>query len=213
MNDRKPSVSASEIEKLTAMEDDLYEGAEMLSYANVDVIGYGCTSGTFVRGIEYDKKLIETIKKKTGIRATTTSSSVLKALEEMEITKIAIATPYVHEVVARCRIFFEKSGFEVVDIKGLGSLATYENGDLVTYKLAKAVPSVAYRLAKDVDKLEADGILISCTDMRAIEIIDMLEEDTGKPVVTSNQALLWNMLRMAGLRKSIMGYGKLLRKT
>jgi maleate cis-trans isomerase len=65
-------------------------------------------------------------------------------------------------------------------------------------------------LARSAWDPEADGLLISCTSLRSIEIIDALEADLGKPVISSNQASFWSTLRMAGVNESVPGFGKLL---
>jgi maleate isomerase len=71
-------------------------------------------------------------------------------------------------------------------------------------------PSTAYKLAKSVDTGDADGIFISCTNFRTIEIIEALEENTGKPVVTSNQASMAMALKVMGIKEKIGGFGALL---
>jgi maleate cis-trans isomerase len=68
----------------------------------------------------------------------------------------------------------------------------------------------AYELALKVNSKENDAIFISCTNFRSIEIIDRLETETSKPVITSNQATLWHALRKLGLKDSVKGYGRLL---
>ena len=90
-----------------------------------------------------------------------------------------------------------------MNIKGLG---------LLPIRIGDKYPNEAYRLAKEVDLPNADGIFISCTDFRTIEIIDMLEQDLGKPVITSNQATIWYTLINLGISKPIKGYGELFLK-
>lgn len=78
-------------------------------------------------------------------------------------------------------------------------------------ELAHAVsPGRVYRFAKELFVPEADGIFISCTDFRSIEILQALENDIGKPVVSSNQALMWKMLQLARVHESIEDFGRLL---
>jgi maleate cis-trans isomerase len=64
-------------------------------------------------------------------------------------------------------------------------------------------------LALDVTSEENEAIFISCTNLRAIEIIQLLEQETGKPVITSNQAAMWHALRRLGINDAIEGYGRL----
>lgn len=98
----------------------------------------------------------------------------------------AVTTPFPNEVDARAKRFLEGNGFTVTNMKGLG----------ITDSLAigKMPPQVPYDLAREVDSDECDGIFISCTNFPTAEIIESLERDLGKPVVTSNQATLWACL-------------------
>jgi maleate cis-trans isomerase len=72
--------------------------------------------------------------------------------------------------------------------------------------------SLAYRLAKEVNNDKADGIFISCTNFKTLEILEKLEQDLAKPVISSNQATMWTMLRMVVVREPIKGYGRLLQE-
>jgi len=76
--------------------------------------------------------------------------------------------------------------------------------------IAAVDPGRIFRMARAVDRPEADAVFISCTDFRAAEAIHALEQDLKKPVLTSNQVTLWALLRMAGVRSPIRGYGQLL---
>ncbi len=58
---------------------------------------------------------------------------------------------------------------------------------------------------------DADGVLIAGTGFRCVGIIEALERDLGRPVVTANQGSLWHCLRRAGVRAEVAGYGRLLR--
>ncbi len=66
------------------------------------------------------------------------------------------------------------------------------------------------RAAKEADHDEADALFLSCTAMRAAECVSELEEALGKPVLTSNQSMLWRALRQAGYDGRIEGSGKLM---
>ena len=71
-------------------------------------------------------------------------------------------------------------------------------------------PSEVYDFATKKFCPEADGYFISCTNLRTLEVLDALEKHLGKPVVSANQATMWDMLRLAGIGDSISGYGRLL---
>lgn len=188
---------------LIEMAEGIERAAEELK-AVADVIGYGCTSGSFAKGSEWDKKLIERIETTSGRPATTPSTSLIEALKILGIEKIALATPYTQEANEQQKDFFENEGFNVVNMKGLN--VRKHGGQGVYY------PSDAFRLAKEVATPNSEAIVISCTNFRTFEIIELLENDLGIPVITSNQATLWMLLRMLNIKNAINGLGRLFHK-
>ncbi len=189
-------------EALREMANDTLRAAEYLATAEVDIIVYGCTTGSLVEGVEWENKLRESIERRTGIKTITTAQAVVEALRRLRAKKIVVATPYIEELNRREKRFLEDNGFEVLRIKGLGILKNTDIG--------RQPPWVAYRLAKEVFHKDADVVFISCTNFRTIEIIEPLEQDLGKPVISSNTATFWLALRALNLGITIKGYGKLL---
>lgn len=191
------------VETCGKLASEAERAAELLIPASVNTIAFCCTSGSFIKGAGWDKEIIEDIEARfPGVTVTTTSTAVLAAFEELNVKKIAVATPYIDEVNAALKNFFESVGILVLDIEGLGIRDDQEVNNLS--------PETAYRLAKEVNIPEADAIFISCTSVRTIEIIEALENDLGKLVVSSNQATIWDALRKSKIRESIKGYGRLL---
>ncbi|UCH02941.1 MAG: aspartate/glutamate racemase family protein [Candidatus Bathyarchaeota archaeon] len=174
----------------------------------VDVIAYGCTSGSFVKGMNWDTEIIAQITKATNLPATTTSTAVVKALKKTNLKKISMATPYPDEVNQLEKEFLENHGFEVIAMKGLNFR---ESSALARARARNRFSaSIAYKLAKEVNTGKSDGIFISCTHFKTIEVLEKLEQDLEKPVISSNQATMWEMLRMVAVREPIKGYGSLL---
>jgi len=167
-----------------------------------DVIGYGCTSGSFAMGKKWNEELIKRIEKAAQVPATTTSTAVYEALREMDIKKLVLVTPYPEPLNRLEKEFLQSNGFEVVS---MNSCECKIHGFQGEYP-----PHVVYRLAREACVDEADGIFISCTNFRTIEIIEKLERDTNKPVISSNTATFWKMLKMVGIHEPIRGYGQLL---
>jgi maleate isomerase len=198
---------------LLKTEEEIYRAAPLVAGVNPDVIVVACTSATLIKGFGYDQKLIEEITHLTGVATTTTSTAVIEALKFFKITKVAVATPYIEEVNQKEKEFLEAHGIRVTRIKGLGyskSITSYPLSSKPISPMGLLQPSVAYKLARDTDTPDADGIFISCTGFRTIEIIEELERDTGKPVVTSNQASMAMALKMMGIKEKIRGFGSLL---
>jgi maleate isomerase len=175
-----------------------------LASAEVDVILQAGTAIAFFRGFGHDQELTQRIHGATGIKATTSLTAVVDALRTLNIQRPAIATSYLADIDARLAEVLEKSGFEVAAIRGMGLKKSIDMG--------KVSPEKTYRLAREVVRSapEADGILISCGNLRTFEAIEPLEIDTGLPVVTSNQAGLWQTMRMAGIKDHLTSLGRLL---
>lgn len=210
---RGVTVHVSRLARSSALRDDLQDvyrmnqqierAADEIASADVNVILYGCTGGSLLEGLGYDQQIIERIEEETGIEATTTATAVVRALRHLAIARLVVATPYSDDLNSMERKFLEQSGFEVLNLEGL-SLST----DYASWP-AERTYSFARDLATAVG-LELDGIFVSCTNFPAIKVIEALEEDLGVSVVTSNQASLWDCLRIVGVRSRIRGYGHLL---
>jgi len=194
------AVTAETVGKLA---DEAENAAELLIPAAVNVIAFCCTSGSFIKGAGWDREIIKKIERRfPSVIVTTTSTAVLEAFKVLEIKKVAVATPYIDEVNAALKKFLEIEKFPVVSIEGLRIKEDLETN--------KQPPEVAYNLARKVNVPEADGVFISCTSFRTFDIIETLERDLRKPVVTSNQATIWDALKKADVHGPIKGYGKLL---
>lgn len=176
-----------------------------LASAEVDVILQGGTAIAFFRGFGHDQALCRSISTATGIKATTSLTAVVEALRILGIKAPAVATSYLQDIDIRLADVLEKSGFVVSAIRGMGLQRSIDMG--------KVMPEETYRFARQVLNAArgADGIFISGGNLRTFEAIEPLEKDFGLPVVTSNQAGLWQCLRMAGIDDKLLHLGRLLR--
>jgi maleate isomerase len=197
---------ASTLEGVEKMAEYELEAAKSLATANIDLICYGCTIGSMLKGAGYDKTLAANFQKATGVPTKTMTTAVIEAFHELNVRRIVVATPYVAEINKLEKAFLESNGFEVIYEKGLGITDTIET--------AKLSPAVVYRFGKEVFSKapEADILFLSCGNLRTIEVLSVLEKDLGKPVISSNQALLWSALREVGVKESIHGFGSLLER-
>lgn len=171
-----------------------------LIHAGVDIIVYGCTSGSFIEGIGWDQKILKKIQEMTSIPATTASTGVVAALKHLKINKIALGTPYDNKITTLGKTFLENSGFNVVNSIGLNNLAKLREGSV----------DLAYRLGRLTDTSEAECVFISCTKFPTIDAVCHLENDLEKPVISSNIATFWHALKILCIKPCIRGYGKLL---
>lgn len=176
--------------------------AQEVAQANVDLIGYTGTGMSMIKGRDYEREIVERIESKTGIPTVTTGGAVVSALKELGMSNICVATPYAEWQSQKIKTFLEQHGFTVINLEGLGITKRGATGDLE--------PSTSYRKGKAVYRQEADGVFISCSNWRTIEIINALERDIGKPVVSASIATFWHMFRRAGIKEPIKGFGTLL---
>lgn len=199
-------------EALLEMGKYAQEKGREVAAAGVDLIVFACTSGSFAEGKGHDEKIIRDLEDATGIPALTTSTAILRALQSLDIHSIAISSPYSDELNARQKVFFEANGIKVTGIIGLGYVKKSPVFPLTSRPVSHVglqEPPVAYKLARIINSQEAQALLISCTNFRTIEIIEKLERDLGKPVITSVQATLWASLRQLSIREPLQGVGSL----
>lgn len=185
-------------EMLTRLDDD----CERLAMAQPGVVLYACTSGSSLETGGFDRKISERIARATAAPASTTATAVAAALRALGVRRPAVVTPYPDEINERELAFFAELGFEPV------SLESFREAD--SHAIPRIDPEDTARLVLKADRPEADGVFISCTNLATAPIIERLETELGKPVVTSNQATLWLGLRALGVTAPVAGAGQLL---
>ena len=192
-------------ESLQIMNGEIEAGARYLATASVDVIAYGCTTGSFYKGADSDKEVVELIERAAGVPAAVTSPSVVEALRSFGANKISVASPYPAWNNEKLRAYFEAQGFEVLNMESEPWAAEAGNQGINDQD-----PEVIVEFAAKACLPEADALLCSCTAWRSLEVVEELERRTGKPVVTSNQATIWSSFRLAGIDQPLPGFGSLL---
>jgi len=164
-----------------------------------DVVSYSCTSGSVVIG---EIPIMEEIRKGAPWAIPMTLvTGVVEALRELEAKKIVVGTPYLDEINTREAEFLYKKGFQILDIQGLNLETGIEFGTVT--------PSYWVKFAQEIDQPEADALFLSCGGIRALEVVDEIEQKIGKPVITSNQAQFWSCLRKAGIKDKLEGFGEI----
>jgi maleate isomerase len=195
-------------EELIKMADYARRAAEEVATAEVDLILYGCTSGSFLKGEEFNINLSKDLSEFTGIKVITTSSALKLALEALAVHRVCLVTPYPKETNERGCKWLESLGFQVVKIIEL--IESSYAKPVENLEIGRLFPEFVYAKIKDHHPIDMDAMVISCTNLRTIEIIDILEEDFRVPVVTSNQASSWAAMRGVGYSSPITGFGQLL---
>jgi maleate isomerase len=178
------------------------EAAGTFTLIKPAAVAYACTSVSFARGPGYDRTICERIAQAAGSPATTTATAMVAALRALGAQRVAVAAPYLDEVCARLRRFVEASGLNVVSL---------ENLNLRGMAITEVTEGEVLALGKRADRREAQAIFLSCTNLRTFDVLEALEQDVGKPVVSSNLATMWHALRLAGLTPRLDGLGSLYR--
>lgn len=185
---------------LQTMEAELPKSAAMLPDIDFDVIGYCCTSGSTIIGSDGVAAAVRSIHPEAKV--TDPMAAAIAAFRTLQIGRLGFVTPYVADVSAAMRKLLERHGFEIA---GFGSFA--QGDDRV---VARISPTSVLDAIETVNAMSAcDGVLVACTNLRVAEIAKEAERRIGKPVVSSNLALLWHMLRLAGIEPYRPGYGTL----
>ncbi len=181
------------------------DAARELAQVGVDTIALTGSPLFQLKGFGSDLEMIKEVERETGIPTLTSVTAEVEALRFLKMKKLVIATPFTDEVNQRSTSWYEKAGFEVLKIKGMG---IEKNSDI-----ARLPFYASYQLARKtfLETPGADGIYIACPRWGTIEAIEKLEQDLGVPVVTSIQATTWLALKKANVKECIPGYGRLMR--
>ncbi len=198
---RIPMAAQVSADTLAQMEHDLPASARLLpSSERFDAIGYGCTSASAVIGSDGVAAAVH--KALPGTAVTNPLAAIIAAGAELGARRLGFITPYVPEVSLRMRERLEDAGFEIA---AFGSFE--EEDDRVVARISEAsIRSAAEDLA---GQASLDAIVISCTSLRCLRVIPMIEAETGLPVISSNQALGWHMLRLSGITDTQPEFGRL----
>jgi maleate isomerase len=191
-------------EKIIAMDrEDGIRAIGQIASCRPHAVAYGCTASSIVQGHAFDERLRGEIRHIAGAPATTATDSIFAACRALGLKKVTAISPYTEAVDAAEHRFFAEGGIETV--------ASAHLGIAEGFRLAEPEPGAILDLALRTWD-QSDGLTAACLNFRSHPIIDALEARIGKPVVTSTQAVLWHLLRLAGVEDRIHGYGRLLRE-
>ncbi|MGI9498668.1 MAG: ectoine utilization protein EutA [Geminicoccaceae bacterium] len=186
---------------LLAMQPRLAEAASLiLSGEELDVIAYSCTAASVMIG---DERVAASIREaKPGVPVVTPTAAAFAAFAHLGVSRVSLLTPYIEPVTKAMRDYFENHDLDVINSACLGI-----EDDRMMARLSK---DAIVEAALATTTTEAEALFISCTAVRAADVAERIEEEIKKPVVTSNQAMAWRSLRLAGCDQSIAGFGRLL---
>jgi maleate isomerase len=169
---------------LSQMRDEIATSAKLLSDCFPDLIVFHCTDSSMTQGPDGEGRILDIVREATGIEAVATSRLVVDALQALGMKNLLLLSPYQsNENVIR---YLRATGFNVVHDVALRLKAA---------EFGTVTPQQWLELARKHDRPDADGIFLSCTNTTQIEAIEAIERALGKPVVNSNQAVLWGCVR------------------
>ena len=189
-------------ETLAAMEGELIDGAALIHPGRrLDVLAYGCTSGTIVIG--EDKVFSKLRQVRPGIECTSPMTAGVAGCKALGAKSLALITPYTRDINEMFRDFVEERGVRVP------VLATFNNAD--DEEVARIDQASIRNAILEVGRVEVDAVFVSCSSLYVSPVIEECEAALGKPVMSSDQAMAWHSMRLAGLDDKVPGFGRLLR--
>jgi len=187
-------------ETLAKMADDITNVTkEILPDQKLDCVAYGCTSGTVAAGYNSIKSKVNLAKPDTKV--TTPITSAIKAIRTLDIKKISIFTPYTKVINDSVVNYFNK---EKIIINSLTYLDIASDLDI-----GKVDQHYLFEVLSKIDLEDSDALFVSCTALPVLSIIDKLEKELNKIVLSSNQTLIWEALNLIGNKEPVRGYGKI----
>lgn len=178
------------------------DAAELLAAAPLSAIGFGFTSSAYVIGAEGEARMVNRLQERTGeIPITATCAAAVRGLRALSVSQLMLISPpfFDKELDSLGAAYFHGQGFEVVrsgPVDLPSDQRQIEPGDLYEW-IRVRVPEAA------------DAVFIGGNGFRSVGIIHALEADLDRPVLTANQALFWDLLRLSGSTTAIDGYGQL----
>jgi maleate isomerase len=161
--------------------------APVMQHLRVNVALYACNASSFLKGRQWHDNFLRRFEERAGVPSESANSALIKLAKHRNLRRLAIVSPYPEWLLDPLGRFFSDSGFEVVNIVGLG---------LEPIEINRLGPEASYEFAKGADRVEADGIIIVATNFRTLEVLSTLESELRKPVISANQALMWAARRM-----------------
>lgn len=190
-------------ETLAEMERDLAYATKLIRPGErIDAMAYACTSGAMVIGDDVVAARIH--EERPGIPTTAPLAAAVAGLHALGTKRVALLTPYVDRINRMMRSYMEERGLSV---PVMGSF-NHENDNEVARIDAASLRGAVLELGRHP---AVDAVFVSCTSLRMVDQIEALEAELGKPVTSSNHALAWHTLRLAGYKEPIKGFGVLLR--
>jgi maleate cis-trans isomerase len=185
-----------------SLDADVIYQSKLLGSTRVEVITLVQTSASLFSD-DYDAVTIKRMTEASGVPALTSAQAIGRALRALGTSRIAIATPYSEEVIGRAKRYYEtKYGMSVIATQSLGATDAYAIG--------KMDPGTVQTAFERIDRPEIEALMVPGGNFPTMDWIARWEQHFGKPVITTNQATLWAVLKAMRLPTPLTGKGRLL---
>jgi maleate isomerase len=186
---------------LDALAPRVEQAAGLLLDARCDVVAFHCTSNSTSEGVAGEEKLLGALRRAGTVRATTTATAVRHALDALGARRIVLLTPYSAQTTEEDAGFLREAGYAVPHARGFALKGSDEYC---------ATPAQFWRdRAIEAARPDADAYFLSCANISVFPVIDEIEQTLGRPVVTSNQAVIWDALSLLGISDRRNCHGRL----
>ena len=172
---------------------------QILPGEKIDVIAYGCTSGTIAIGEEHISSQVQ--RSKPEAKVTTPITASLKSFKKLNLKNIAVLTPYPKDVNVTVFDYLSKNN---ITIDSFHSFNLNYDSEIAQVSLESLKESIA-----KINLDNVDGLFVSCTALKIVDILDEVEKKFNTTVISSNQAIIWDCLKLLDLNTKVQGYGKL----
>ena len=200
---RIPFINPLNHENYLKMAEHLPEVSEqILPGQKIDVIAYGCTSGTIAIGEEHISNQVQ--KSKPETKVTTPITAALKAFKKLNLKNIAVLTPYPKDVNVTVFDYLSRNNLR---INSFNSFNLNYDSEIAQVSLESLKDNIA-----KINLDNVDGLFVSCTALKIVDILDEIEKKFNTTVISSNQAIIWDCLQLLGMNEKVLGYGKLFNK-
>ena len=197
---RIPFINPLNHENYLKMAEHIPEVSEqILPGEKIDVIAYGCTSGTIAIGESHISSQVK--KSKPETKVTTPITAALKAFKKLNLKNIAVLTPYPKDVNVTVFDYLSKNN---LTIDSFNSFNLNYDSEIAQVSLDSLKESIA-----NINLDNVDGLFVSCTALKIVDILDEVEKKFNTTVISSNQAIIWDCLRLLNIDTYVPGYGKL----
>lgn len=175
---------------LDAVLPRIEEATHALTDARCQVVAFHCTANSMQEGVGGEERILAAMTRAGAPQATTTATAVRRAFDALGARKVVLITPYDQRTTDHEAEFLHEAGYQVLQATGFAL-----NGS----DAYCATPPAFWReRVLEAERRDAEVYFVSCANISVFGVIEELEQRLGRPVVTSNQAVVWDCVRRLG---------------